>query len=134
MNSKLKHADLNNKQNLLEAESRFNQELKKSRDLWSEQEKEKREQFIATKTKEIKELTIKGLEPELQRMMRKSKEDLGQKEKEFNDLLKKEKELLMNSFDQKLHEQKLTLLATKDTDITHERESLSVKLKENWEL
>eukprot|EP00341_Mesodinium_pulex_P009540 CAMPEP_0116896574 /NCGR_PEP_ID=MMETSP0467-20121206/5780_1 /TAXON_ID=283647 /ORGANISM="Mesodinium pulex, Strain SPMC105" /LENGTH=397 /DNA_ID=CAMNT_0004567805 /DNA_START=735 /DNA_END=1925 /DNA_ORIENTATION=- len=134
MTARLKDSDLRNKKNLVEAEERFNADMKKSREIWAEQEKEKREQFIAMKTKEIKEMTIKGLEPELQRMMKKSKEEVENKEKEFTEKLRKEKDSLMVNFEKQLNEQKHSLNGLRDNDLTRERESLSVKLKENWDL
>lgn len=132
--NKLKQAENTNVDNLNEAEMRFALELRNCRDQWAENEKQKREHFIATKTKEIKEMTIKGLEPELQRLMRKSKEELSSKEKDFNLNLIKEKERLIQSFEDKLQQQRKELISTKDNDIIKERESLSIKLKDNWDI
>lgn len=130
----LRASEAKNNQNMQEAEMRFASEVKKLREQWAEAEKQRREQFVETKTREIKETTIKGLEPELQRIMRKSKEDLIAKEKEFNVNLEMEKENMLRNFELKLQEQRNTLLNTKDTEITKERESLSIKLKDNWSL
>jgi len=105
----LRTSDAQNNQNMQEAEMRFASEVKKLREQWAESEKQRREQFVESKTREIKETTIKGLEPELQRIMRKSKEDLAGKEREFNVVLATEKENMMKSFEQKLQEQKNSL-------------------------
>jgi len=117
-----------------EAEMRFASEVKKLREQWADSEKQRREHFVETKTREIKETTIKGLEPELQRIMRKSKEDLAAKEREFNVVLAQEKENIINNFELKLGEQRNSLTNHKDNEITKERESLSIKLKDNWGL
>jgi len=130
----LRFSDSKNNQNMQEAEMRFACEVKKLREQWAEAEKQRREQFVETKTREIKETTIKGLEPELQRIMRKSKEDLAAKEREFNVNLEIEKENMIKNVESKLQEQRNSLLSTKDSEITKERESLSIKLKDNWAL
>lgn len=128
----LRFSDAKNNQNMQEAEMRFASEVKKLREQWAESEKQRREQFVESKTREIKETTIKGLEPELQRIMRKSKEDLAAKEREFNVNLETEKENMLRNFELKLQEQRNMLLTNKDSEITKERESLSIKLKDNW--
>lgn len=102
-------SDAKNNQNMQEAEMRFASEVKKLREQWAESEKQRREQFVESKTREIKETTIKGLEPELQRIMRKSKEDLAAKEREFNVILATEKENMMKNFEHKLQEQRSSL-------------------------
>lgn len=130
----LRFSEAKNNQNMQEAEMRFASEVKKLREQWAEAEKQRREQFIESKTREIKETTIKGLEPELQRIMRKSKEDLAAKEREFNVNLETEKETMLRNFELKLQEQRNMLLNNKDSEITKERESLSIKLKDNWSL
>eukprot|EP00801_Mesodinium_rubrum_P000699 Mrub_00699.p1 GENE.Mrub_00699~~Mrub_00699.p1 ORF type:complete len:647 (+),score=190.29 Mrub_00699:866-2806(+) len=130
----LRFSDAKNNQNMQEAEMRFASEVKKLREQWAESEKQRREQFVESKTREIKETTIKGLEPELQRIMRKSKEDLAAKEREFNVNLETEKENMLRNFELKLQEQRNMLLTNKDSEITKERESLSIKLKDNWSL
>lgn len=133
-NNRLKQAEAQNSRNITEAEMRFAQELKKQRETWAEVEKQRRDEFIAKKTKEIKEMTIKGLEPELQRMMRKNQDELRLKENEFSNLLESEKLKLIQGFDDKLNIQKKDLLNMKENEIIKERESLSIKLKENWDL
>ncbi|KAF7654678.1 hypothetical protein LDENG_00066600 [Lucifuga dentata] len=52
------------------------EELKKLKDLMSAKEKIRREQWIEGKAKKIKEITVKGLEPEIQKMISKHKQEL----------------------------------------------------------
>lgn len=51
-------------------------ELKRQKEAWAAAEKIKRESWAEEKTREVKELTIKGLEPEIQRLMAKHKADM----------------------------------------------------------
>uniref|UniRef100_A0A3B3Z275 Centrosomal protein 131 n=1 Tax=Poecilia mexicana TaxID=48701 RepID=A0A3B3Z275_9TELE len=52
------------------------EEIKKLKDLMSATEKIRREKWIDEKTKKIKEITIKGLEPEVQKLISKHKQEL----------------------------------------------------------
>ncbi|CAH2291520.1 centrosomal of 131 kDa isoform X1 [Pelobates cultripes] len=51
-------------------------EMKKLQDLMSAAEKVRREKWIDEKTKKIKEITVKGLEPEIQRLIAKHKQEI----------------------------------------------------------
>ncbi len=52
-----------------ELKEEINKEIKKNKDLWNANEKQKREKWISEKTQEIKEQTIKGLEPEIEKLL-----------------------------------------------------------------
>uniref|UniRef100_A0A1A7W7T6 5-azacytidine induced 1 n=1 Tax=Iconisemion striatum TaxID=60296 RepID=A0A1A7W7T6_9TELE len=52
------------------------EEIKKLKDLMSATEKIRREKWIDEKTKKIKDITIKGLEPEIQKLISKHKQEL----------------------------------------------------------
>ncbi|KAE8576016.1 hypothetical protein XENTR_v10004018 [Xenopus tropicalis] len=52
------------------------EEMKKLQDLMSATEKVRREKWIDEKTKKIKEITVKGLEPEIQRLISKHKQEI----------------------------------------------------------
>ncbi|KAL0964859.1 hypothetical protein UPYG_G00330010 [Umbra pygmaea] len=52
------------------------EEIKKLKELMSATEKVRREKWIDEKTKRIKEITVKGLEPEIQKLISKHKQEL----------------------------------------------------------
>ncbi|XP_068119438.1 centrosomal protein of 131 kDa isoform X7 [Hyperolius riggenbachi] len=54
----------------------IDQEMKKLQELMSATEKVRREKWIDEKTKKIKEITVKGLEPEIQRLISKHKQEI----------------------------------------------------------
>ncbi|XP_062362129.1 centrosomal protein of 131 kDa isoform X3 [Cinclus cinclus] len=56
----------------------FCEEIKKLKELMSATEKIRREKWIEEKTKKIKEITVKGLEPEIQKLLAKHREDIRQ--------------------------------------------------------
>ncbi|KAL4648631.1 centrosomal protein of 131 kDa isoform X1, partial [Arapaima gigas] len=53
------------------------EEIKKLKELMSATEKVRREKWINEKTKKIKEITVKGLEPEIQKLISKHKQELA---------------------------------------------------------
>ena len=68
---------LEDKYSLAEAkrEEAFARELRKQKEVWAAAEKAKREQWLADKTKEIKEATVRGLEPDIQRLVTRHREE-----------------------------------------------------------
>ncbi|XP_077109476.1 centrosomal protein of 131 kDa isoform X4 [Ranitomeya variabilis] len=54
----------------------IDQEMKKLQELMTATEKVRREKWIDEKTKKIKEITVKGLEPEIQRLISKHKQEI----------------------------------------------------------
>ncbi|XP_074967177.1 centrosomal protein of 131 kDa isoform X2 [Phalacrocorax aristotelis] len=92
----------------------FCEEIKKLKELMSATEKIRREKWIDEKTKKIKEITVKGLEPEIQKLIAKHRQDIrklkmlheaellqsderaaqryGRQAEELRDLLEREKE------------------------------------------
>lgn len=51
-------------------------ELRRQKDIFSKAEKSRREKWVSEQTKRIKQMTIKGLEPEIQRMVREHKAEI----------------------------------------------------------
>lgn len=49
----------------------------RQKELWTQAERTKREQWTVEKTKEIKETTVRGLEPEIQRLVARHKEEVS---------------------------------------------------------
>ena len=56
-------------------EEAYAKELRKQKEVWGASEKAKREQWLADKTKEIKEATVRGLEPDIARLVGRHKEE-----------------------------------------------------------
>ena len=77
-------------------------ECRRSKEEWTASEAVRREQWISMKTKQIKSMTIKGLEPEIQRLIEQNKRDIQCKEEEFSELLRAEKEALRSSHEETL--------------------------------
>ncbi|XP_008435737.1 centrosomal protein of 131 kDa isoform X2 [Poecilia reticulata] len=74
--AELKHVDQKYTKKIAHMQQQHEMEIKKLKDLMSATEKIRREKWIDEKTKKIKEITIKGLEPEVQKLISKHKQEL----------------------------------------------------------
>uniref|UniRef100_A0A061RE31 5-azacytidine-induced protein 1 n=2 Tax=Tetraselmis sp. GSL018 TaxID=582737 RepID=A0A061RE31_9CHLO len=64
---------------------RWAAELKRQKEAWAAAEKIKRDSWAEEKAKEVKEMTIKGLEPEIQRLIAKHKADMRKLEQRLSE-------------------------------------------------
>ncbi|XP_053850530.1 centrosomal protein of 131 kDa isoform X5 [Vidua macroura] len=76
--AELKQVDHKYGQKITQMQEQHELEIKKLKELMSATEKIRREKWIEEKTKKIKEITVKGLEPEIQKLMAKHREDIRQ--------------------------------------------------------
>ncbi|NWW98478.1 CP131 protein, partial [Caloenas nicobarica] len=112
--AELKQVDQKYSKKLTQMQEQHELEIKKLKELMSATEKIRREKWIDEKTKKIKEITVKGLEPEIQKLIAKHKQDIkklkmlheaellqsderaaqryGRQAEELRDLLEREKE------------------------------------------
>ncbi|KAJ3032039.1 UNVERIFIED_CONTAM: hypothetical protein HDU68_008072 [Siphonaria sp. JEL0065] len=97
-------------------------EIKQQRELWQASEKIKRDKWIAEKTKVIKDQTVKGLEPEIQRMIAQHKIQLRQVEEKFKEDLIREKRHVMDSSQQQLEQLREKMIAERQKACEEERE------------
>ncbi|KAG9407993.1 hypothetical protein AC1031_021232 [Aphanomyces cochlioides] len=96
-----------NQERIQQTEEAFQRQMKDAKERWAVQEKVKRDQWMVKKTEEIKKSTIKALEPDVQAIMTKCKENLDKArdaaadekrkliiahEKEKDELLKRQRE------------------------------------------
>ncbi|NWW32141.1 CP131 protein, partial [Panurus biarmicus] len=76
--AELKQVDHKYGQKITQMQEQHELEIKKLKELMSAAEKVRREKWIEEKTKKIKEITVKGLEPEIQKLVAKHREDIRQ--------------------------------------------------------
>lgn len=79
----------------------WKKELKKAKDAWVTTEKVKREKWEKEKTKEIKEMTARGLEPEINRIVSEHRRQIEEK----NEIHRKELKNLRDSLENKYTEE-----------------------------
>ncbi|KAK3529115.1 hypothetical protein QTP70_016547 [Hemibagrus guttatus] len=74
--AELKQVDQKYTKKINQMQEQHELEIKKLKELMSATEKIRREKWIDEKTKKIKEITVKGLEPEIQKLISKHKQEL----------------------------------------------------------
>ncbi|XP_036427894.1 centrosomal protein of 131 kDa isoform X2 [Colossoma macropomum] len=74
--AELKQVDQKYTKKISQMQEQHELEIKKLKELMSASEKIRREKWIDEKTKKIKEITVKGLEPEIQKLISKHKQEL----------------------------------------------------------
>lgn len=110
--------------------TRFEADLRRHKEAWQAAERSKREAWMADKTREIKEMTIRGLEPDIQRLVAKHRQDLERREQEWQlETRKRLDELRLQ------HEDELRLLRDRwgrerDEVLERERAAAQTKLRD----
>ncbi|XP_003496925.1 centrosomal protein of 131 kDa isoform X2 [Cricetulus griseus] len=74
--AELKHGDQRCQERVAQMQEQHELEIKKLKELMSATEKIRREKWINEKTKKIKEITVRGLEPEIQKLIAKHKQEV----------------------------------------------------------
>nr|XP_013807515.1 PREDICTED: centrosomal protein of 131 kDa [Apteryx mantelli mantelli] len=74
--AELKQVDQKYSKKIAQMQEHHELEIKKLKELMSATEKIRREKWMDEKTKKIKEITVKGLEPEIQKLIAKHKQDI----------------------------------------------------------
>ncbi|XP_076726821.2 centrosomal protein of 131 kDa isoform X3 [Callospermophilus lateralis] len=74
--AELKQGDQRCRERMAQMQEQHELEIKKLKELMSATEKVRREKWINEKTKKIKEITVRGLEPEIQKLIAKHKQEL----------------------------------------------------------
>ncbi|XP_049915278.1 centrosomal protein of 131 kDa isoform X2 [Epinephelus moara] len=135
----LKQVDQKYTKKIAHMQEQHEMEIKKLKELMSATEKIRREKWIDEKTKKIKEITVKGLEPEIQKLISKHKQELKklrtlheaellqadervaqryvrqceelrqQLEREKDEQCQKERELAKQRYEKQLQEEELSL-------------------------
>jgi len=108
-------------------------QLKRHRDSWAAAEKVRREKWMEEQMAQIKAQTIKGLEPEIQRMMTQHKNDLNAAEQNHRSALRRARDDMLEENNQNLRRVRQELLAERAECLQHERELATKRLREQAE-
>jgi len=108
-------------------------ELKKQKESMAVSEKIRRDTWMQEKCREIKEMTVKGLQPEIERLLAKHKKEVLRME-EFNVLeLQRQRQALAEAHERSMHEVRERMLLERDRAVEREREAASLRLREQSE-
>nr|CAD7264176.1 unnamed protein product [Timema shepardi] len=111
--------------NMRAIEERHSIELHQAKEMHAAAEKLRRERWIDSKTQKIKEMTVKGLEPELQRMNTRHQQELS----ELRTLHKQELEEVEMRATRRATAQLEQLTAEREEVLTRERNSLKQRFE-----
>lgn len=116
-----------------ELKQKLDIELKNNKQKWMAAEKIRREKWMKDKTQEIKELSVKGLEPEIQRMIQNHKKELKKVKQEKMEEINEAKLFNAQEYEDKYKDFKAKLTRDKEDAIERERERYESKIKQQYE-
>ena len=105
-------------------------ENEKNKDAWYKAEKLRRKKWEENKIKEIKEITIKNLEPELDKILKDHKKELIEKEENLKDNFRIIKEKLIINYENKIENMKKIYIKEKEELQEKERKEYIKRLRE----
>ena len=115
------------------ADDRLNVELKKNKEAWMASEKVRREKWEKDKIHEIRAQTVKGLEPEIQRIVERNKDDLRKAQELHQNDLRIKREQVIEEYEVKMQALREKLNQEKEQALDKERERSQNKLHEQYE-
>ncbi|XP_067006805.2 centrosomal protein of 131 kDa [Anabrus simplex] len=119
--------------NLKASEERHKIELQRAKETFAAAEKLRRERWIDSKTKKIKEMTVKGLEPELQRMNTRHQQELSDLRLLHKQELEEIELRATRRSTQQMDQLREQLIKEKEDAITREKELIRQKLEKQIE-
>lgn len=108
-------------------------ELNKNKQTWIATERRKRETWEKEKVKEIKEMTIKGLQPEVERILAEKKQDKIRMEEQQREALDEQRRELLDTTQQQIRELREEKNREMESALDKEREAHRRKLREDFE-
>ena len=111
-------------------EEAYAKELRKQRTVWEQTEKAKREQWLADKTKEIKESTVRGLEPDIQRLIERHREETRRMEENLRAEHRQELSSVQTNAQRELSRMQEAGVAERHAAQERERDLCSQRLQE----
>jgi 5-azacytidine-induced protein 1 len=104
------------------AQEHLERELRLQRERLQAAEKARRDQWMAEQTKRIKEMTIKGLEPDVQRIVTQHKKELQQVEMRHAEEMRKRGEEIQAAADERIAQLRMKAADDVERACDHERE------------
>ena len=133
LQSKLNESEKINYKKLQKMRENYEIETRKNKEAWFQAEKIRRKKWEEIKIKEIKELTAKGLEPEVEKIISNHKTEMSAMEEKYLLEMKTMKEKLIEEYEIKFDEIKKKYIRERDEGIEAERNLASMKLRNQSE-
>ena len=129
LQNKLDEIEKSNYKKLQSMRENYELEINKCKDAWFQTEKLRRKKWEEQKIKDIKKLTAKNLEPEIENMISNHKIELAKLEDEYLSKMKEFQEKIINENEQKYSELKYKLNKEKENAIENERKNYDDKIR-----
>ena len=107
----------------------FDLERKKDKEAWYTAEKARKKKWEEQKIRDIKENTIKGLEPEIEKILQNHKSELFELEEKLVEELKKQREKLINQHELKISELREKYTKEKEESVENEKSMFSQRMR-----
>lgn len=114
-------------------DERLQVELRKNKEAWQASEKVRKEKWEKDKIHEIRAQTIKGIEPEIQKIIERNKEELRKTHELHQSDLRLKREQLAEEYEKKMADLREKLSNERDNAVDKERERAQQKLHEQYE-
>ena len=133
LQTKLNEAEKINYKKLQKMRENYENDTRKNKEAWFQAEKIRRKKWEENKIKEIKELTAKGLEPEVEKIISNHKNEISSLEEKYLLEMKTLKEKLVEEYEIKFDEMKKKYIRERDEGIETERNLAAMKLRNQSE-
>jgi len=133
MQRRLKETELRAEQQIEELRTGQAKELKKNKDAWATAEKLRRDAWEKLRTKEIRDQTARGLEPELVRLMNEHSQKIDLLKEEHRQALSRQRTELTLEFEESLRKAKENWGRELDQQLEKEREMYSKRVREQMD-
>jgi hypothetical protein len=129
LNEKLQTIDKINHKKIQQMMENFDFEIKKNKDAWFQAEKIRRKKWEDQKAKEIKDMTVKGLEPEIERILTNHKAEVSKMEDRLNEDLRRQRDKLNSESERRISEIKERFIKEKEEALEHERSIATQRMR-----
>ena len=128
LREKLENLEKNNYKKMQKMRENYELEMQKNKEAWIQTEKLRRKKWEEARIKEIKALTAKGLEPEIERIIREHKVEINEIKEKYGRMIEKEREEIVCKYENEIVVLKKNLNKEKDEIAEIERQNLIQKL------
>ena len=129
LTQKLEEVEKQNYKKLQSMRENYELEIGKCKEAWYQTEKIRRKKWESQKLKEIKTLTAKGLQPEIENLISKHKIELSSLETQYLQKMREFQEKILMDSEQKNSELKYKLSKEKDTLVEEEKKKSDERIK-----
>ncbi|CDW83907.1 5-azacytidine-induced protein 1 [Stylonychia lemnae] len=131
--SKIKTLQQTNEKIKLEMQETYFRDLKKEKEQWQVQEKIRKEKWEQEKRQEIKQGTFQQLQPTIQSILDKNKEDMRNLQEQQQEELKQQRDIICSEYEKKIEQLRLKYIEEKEESLLKLRQRQQEQLQAQFE-